>query len=111
MERKYKHRSIDVHDFEHAPLLRGRVLRREPIQVDDEVRETLVIDTGVYMTRVFASAGLQEAFDVSTEGDCIEIRFLGRKALKGAKTFKRFSVQVWEGSLEETEETTETKTP
>ena len=106
VERKYKTRSIDTHDFLEDARLQGKIQVVEEIEVDEEKRMTMIIDTGDRLARIFKSKALEEAFDVAVKGDCISLHLLGIKPLKGAKTFKRFSVAVWEGDCgKPTEET------
>jgi hypothetical protein len=109
MERKYKLRSTDVWDEETQPILIGVVNSFEPLEVGDETRETMLIDTGTAVVRVWHSEALKEAFELAKAGDGIRLEFKGKIPLKGGKTFKRISVQVWEGgNLEEIRQEAET---
>lgn len=102
MPRNYKVRSIDIWDEEAQPILTGVVVKFEEVEVDNEMRSTMLIDTGESIVRVWHSHALTEAFDLATPTDGIRIAFKGYAPLKGKKTFKRISVQVWEGGdLEE----------
>lgn len=95
--REYIHRSIDVWDEEKQPVIEGVIARSEEMEVDDEVRETFVIETPDGFVRIWHSGALKEAFELGKVGDGIRLHYKGRKALSGAKTFKRISVAVWKG--------------
>lgn len=97
MARTYKVRSVDSIDWEKTPVLEGKVLSMESIKVGEEERDVMVIDTGSQKVRVFHSAALDEAFSMAELGDSIRLEFRGKVALKGGKTFNRFSVAVWTG--------------
>lgn len=102
MERKFKVRSEDVWDEEINPVLTGVIVRFEPFKVDKEERLTMLIDTGKALVRIWHSHALSEAFEVGKSGDGIRLEYQKTVPLKGGKTYKRISVQVWEGGdLEE----------
>lgn len=106
--RKYKTRSTDTADFERQPDLEGIIVEQDVLLVDKKERPYMVIDTGQRLVRVFHSSALQEAFRLGTLGDSIRLEYQGRVKLAGAKSYKRFGVQVW---TEEGEDDEETETP
>lgn len=94
--RKYKVRTESPHDFSLEPVCQGRIVKFDKLEIDDEERLYMVVDTFHTLAQVFHSFGLTEAFDDGVPGDMVRIVFHGKKKLKGAKSFNKFSVQVWE---------------
>lgn len=108
--REYTHRSIDVWDEELQPIVEGVVTTIEPFKVDDEERDTLVIETPEGFLRIWHSGALKEAFELAVVGNGIRLVYKGRKAIGGNKTFKRISVAVWKkGDLKEITEAYEAR--
>lgn len=103
--RKYKTRSVDTVDFERHPDLEGTVVEQDVLVVDDKERPFIIIDTSQRLVRVFHSSALDEAFKLAAIGDSIRIEYQGRVKLAGAKTYKRFGVQVWTEEDDGQEET------
>lgn len=103
MGRKYKVKSIDVVDWEEDSVVEGRIVGYEEIQVKDDTRLTMVIDTKQAQVRVWHSKALTEAFDLGEVGDNIRIQFKGKVLLSGGHHFNRFSVAVWTGENDEKE--------
>ncbi len=94
-ERQYKLRTISSHDFERDPVLEGRIVDMQPILVGDKSRQSIVIDTGDAMSRVFESKALEEIWGLGECGDMVKISFGGKKPLPEGRSFARFSVLLW----------------
>jgi len=99
--RIFKTRSLDTADFEREPDLEGVVVEMGSLEVDEEERPFMVIDTGQRLVRVFHSSALKEAFDCAEKGDNIHLEYRGKVKLQGGKSFKRIAVQVWNDGEEE----------
>lgn len=107
-ERKFKVRSIDIWNEELQPILTGVIDKFETLKVGKDDRETMLIETGTAIIRVWHSHAVKDAFDLGEPGDGIRLHYQGTVPLAGAKTYRRVSVQVWVGGdineiLKETE--------
>lgn len=94
-ERRYKLRTVSSHDFERDPVLEGRIVDMDPIDVEGSERKSIIVDTGDAMARVFESKALEEIWVVGDLGDMVKLTFGGKKPLPGGHTFSRFSVVLW----------------
>lgn len=94
-EKRYKLRTVSSHDFERDPILEGRIVDMDPIDVEGSERRSIVVDSGDAMARVFESKALEEIWDLGELGDMVKLTFGGKKPLPGGHSFSRFSVVLW----------------
>jgi len=93
--RTYKHRTVDEMKWNPGDSVTGTITGFETIKVGKEDRESVIIDTGTILARVWRSDGLAEVFDQGKPGDHVNVEFREKKPLKGGHSFNVFGVQLW----------------
>ena len=93
--RKFKVRNPTPHDFTSEPSLTGKVVAFGSIEIEDEEREMVLIDTGATISQVYRTKALEDVFTKAAIGDTVELIYGGEKELGGGRSFKKFSVAVW----------------
>ena len=93
----YKFRSVVTVDFEKIPVVVGRIVSRETIEIDGKPRLAVNIDSRSGLYRVFETFQLADAFKAAADGDGILIHYLLTKTTRTAgRRLKQFNVQVFE---------------
>jgi hypothetical protein len=98
---KSVYRTITQVDWKQTPLVIGRVVREQAIEVKGEPRRTLLIDSEGGLLRVFVSFALNELFDQAKPGMGIYLCHLGNKPLKAGRTLHVFDGRLVELKPEE----------
>lgn len=93
----FKYRSVVTVDFDKHPIVVGRVVKKEVIEIEGEKRNAIHVDAVDGLYQVFESVGLAEAFHSASVGDGIIIHYLQTKSLKkSGRKMRQFNAQVFE---------------
>ena len=93
--RKYKTRSkVDV-QWVPGLNIEGKIVEFGTLPESAESRRFMVVDTAETLYRIYESKDLEEAFKLAEIGDSISVTFIGKKSIKGNKSFSSFNTRLW----------------
>ena len=95
MGRTFKHRTVDEVVWTPGTEVTGIIHEFETIDTGKDKRDSVVIDTGTQLIRVWHAEGLKEVFDEGEVGDGIRVEFVKKVPLKGGHTFNKYAVALW----------------